>query len=273
MLHINETGGDKVKALIFLLVILALIVGCSKEPTKEETTRYGRIKVEAFDTPPPLGLERIDLTITEVSIHKSGEGWITVDQPNITHDFLKLINGATAVLVDDTLQPGHYTQMRLVVADTNKVVVEGETYPLFVPSGEQTGVKLNLDFTMEVDELIEIYVDFDASKSIKWVPGLGQYRMRPTFKAFKKLLSGTVAGSVQDTAGVGIVNALVEAIASNDTTATVTNSTGAYKLILLEGMYDLKASAEGYTTADTFYTGVEVNAGVNLMGYNFILRQ
>jgi len=261
------------KTFVFLFVIASLIIGCGKEPTKEEIAGNGRIKVDALDTPPPVGLERIDLTITEVNVHKSGGGWITVDEPNVTYNFLELINGATAVLVDDTLEPGDYTQMRLVIADTNKVVVEGETYPLFVPSGEETGVKLNLNFTVEGDELIEIYVDFDVSKSIRWVPGLAEYRMHPTFKAFKKVLSGTVAGSVQDTAGVGAANALVEAITSNDTTATVTNSTGAYKFILLESIYDLKASAEGYTTADTVYTGVEVSAGVNLTGYNFVLRQ
>jgi len=71
---------------------------------------------------------------------------------------------------------------------------------------------------------------------------------------------------------VSIPNALVEAITQNDTTSTVTDSTGAYKLILLEGAYDLTASAEGYTSADTTYTGVEVNAGANLAGYNFILQ-
>jgi ribosomal protein S11 len=96
--------------------------------------------------------------------------------------------------------------------------------------------------------------------------------MTPEFRAFKKVLSGAVSGTVKDIAAVAIPNALIEAITTNDTASTVTDSTGAYKFILLEGTYDLKASADGYTTVDTAYTGVEVNAGENLTGYNFILQ-
>ena len=258
------------KNLIFSFVILALIASCGEGPTDEETTGYGRIKVEAFDAPPPPGVEQILLTVTEVSVHSSDKGWIILAEPNERFDFLELINGTTAALVDTTLDPGHYTQMRLVVSDTNEVVVDGETHFLFVPSGAQSGVKLNLNFTIEEDELIEIMVDFDASKSITWTPR--KYLLRPAFKAFKKVLSGTVAGNVKDAAGAGISNALVEAITPNDVTTTVTDSNGAYKLILLEDTYELKASAEGYTKADTTYTGVEVGAGADLIGYSFVLQ-
>lgn len=259
------------KELIFFLVItLALVAGCSKG-TEEEATGYGRIKVEAFDAPPPSDVEHIYLTITEVAVHSSDKGWVTLAEPNESYDFLELISGATAALADTTLEPGHYTQMRLVLADTNEVVVNGELHPLIVPSGEQTGIKLNLDLYVEEDEIVEVLVDFDASKSIIWTPN--NYRLHPTFKAFKKVISGTVAGNVQDAAGEGIPNALVEAAVSNSTSSTVTDSSGAYKLILVEGTYDLKASAEDYTSADTTYTEVEVNAGDDLIGYDFILQQ
>lgn len=256
------------KKFIFFLSILALIGGCGKKTT--EAPGDGWIKVEAFDSPLPYNAEHIYLTVTEVSVHSSENGWKTLVDSPATYDFLELINGVTEVLCDITLEHGHYTQMRLTVADTNEMVVNGVSYPLIVPSGVETGVKLNLDFTVEADELIEILVDFDASKSITWTPG--NYLLRPAFRAFKKVLSGTISGTVKDAAGEGIPNALVEAITQNDTTSTVTDSAGVYKLILLEGTYDLKASAEGYTTADTTYTGVEVNAGDNLTGYNFILQ-
>ncbi len=149
------------KGYIFLPAFLVLIVGCETGPEG-----YGRIKLEAFDTPPPQAVEHIYLTVTEVSVHSSDNGWKTLIDSVTTYDFLELINGATAVLCDVTLKSGHYTQMRLTVADTNEIIVNGETYPLVVPSGVETGVKLNLDFTVEEDELIEILVDFDASKSI-----------------------------------------------------------------------------------------------------------
>lgn len=254
------------KRYILLVSLFALMVGCDTDGG----SGFGRIKLEVFDNPPPTGVEHIYLTITEVNVSKSDEDWIMLAEPNVTYDFLELINGATAVLVDDVLETGDYAQLRLVVSESNKVVIDGETFALKVPSGEQTGVKLNLDFTVEEDELIQIYVDFDASKSITWTPG--NYILHPTFKAFKKVISGTVAGTVKDRSGAGIQNALVEASGSNETIATVTDSTGAYKLILVESNYDVSASASGYSTPDTLYEGLSVQAEAKLTDYGFVLQ-
>ena len=256
------------KGLMPFLAFIVLILGCE---SLEKTPGYGRIKIDVFDSPPPSGVEHIYLTISEVNVHKSGEDWMTLAEPNATYDFLELINGATGVLVDDILETGHYTQLRLVVAETNEVVIDGETHSLRVPSGEQTGVKLNLDFTVEEDELIEIYVDFDASRSITWTSK--NYLLHPTFKAFKKVISGTVSGMAKDSAGVGIANALVEATGSSDTIATLTDSTGAYKLVVLNGTYDIASSADGFAKADTAYAGIELQAEAHLTGYDFVLGQ
>lgn len=249
---------------LLLLVILALIMGCEKEPGD------GRLKIEVYDNPPPVDAEHIYIEITEVSVHSSDEGWQTLVQSPATYDFLKLVNGVTAVLCDVPLEPGHYTQIRLVVADTSEVIINNISYPLVVPSGVETGVKLSLAFDVEEDELIEILVDFDASKSITW--SHPNYLLRPAFRAFKKVLSGTVSGTIKDTAGVGIPNALVEAMSGSHTSSTITDSLGAYKLVLIEGTYNLEASADGYTTADTTYTGVVVKAGEHLTGYDFVLE-
>ncbi len=253
------------KKLFLFSVILILSTSCEDDGT----SGTGGIRIEVFDNPPPVEVEHIYLTITEVSVHKSGGAWITLSEPNVTYDFLELINGTTSVLVDETLEPGDYTQLRLVVSDSNEVVIDGETHHLRIPSGEQTGVKINLNFSIEEDELIEIYVDFDASKSITWTPG--NYLLHPTFKAFKQVISGTISGTVQDTTGVGIPNALIEASGSYDIVATVSDSTGTYKLILVEDTYDIEVSAGGWTTADTVYTSLDLQAESQLPGYNFIL--
>ena len=258
------------KKLLLTVTVSLLIVACEDDGDTDVTSGSGTFKIEVFDSPPPDSVENIFVTITEVTVHKSGGAWDTLSQPEVTLDFLELINGKTSVLVNESLESGDYTQLRLVVADSNEVVINGETFPLKIPSGEQSGVKLNLNFSILDDEIIEIYLDFDASKSITWTPG--KYLLRPTFKAFKKIISGTVAGTVQDSAEIGIPNALVEAVGSDDTTSTVTDSTGAYKLILLEDTYSLEASADGYTSADTMYTSLDVQAEAILTGFNFVLQ-
>lgn len=78
---------------------------------------------------------------------------------------------------------------------------------------------------------------------------------------------------MKDISGAGIVNAVVTAITgSSDSVSTVTDDTGAYKLILLEDTYSLGASADGFAGSDTTYTGVQVQAGSSLTGFNFILN-
>ena len=258
------------KSLSMVLLFTLLFLGCDDAGDGDVTSGSGTFKIEVFDSPPPDSVENIFITIKEVSVHKAGGGWDTLSQPEVTLDFLELINGVTASLVDEPLESGDYTQLRLVVADSNTVVINGESYPLKIPSGEQTGIKLNLNFTILDDEIIEVMVDFDASKSIKWTPG--NYKLSPVFKVFKKVLSGTIAGSVKDSSGTGIVNAVVTATGSSDDVSTVTDSTGAYKLILLEDTYSLEASADGFTGADTTYTGVQLQAESNLTGYDFTLN-
>ncbi|MFQ6616342.1 MAG: DUF4382 domain-containing protein [Fidelibacterota bacterium] len=253
------------KSPVLFVGLILILAGCALE----EETGFGRIKLQVFDSPPPSGVEHIYLTITDVHVSTGDDEWIPLAQPETRFDFLDLVNGATAVLVDDAIEPGTYAQLRLIVSDSNEIVIDGQSYPLRVPSGEQTGVKLNLDFTVEEDELVEILIDFDASQSITWTPG--NYQLRPSFKALKKVVSGTVSGTVTDTAGAAIVNALVEATGTSESFATVSDSLGSYTLIVVEGIYDVEGSAQGYVSSDTVYSGISVEAESDLTGYDFVL--
>lgn len=81
-------------------------------------------------------------------------------------DFEFLANNAT-------VPAGDYEWMRLkVIADQNTMdsyiifTVGGAQYPLYVPSGNQTGLKLNNGFTVPEDGVLNLTVDFDLRKSI-----------------------------------------------------------------------------------------------------------
>ena len=93
-------------------------------------------------------------------------GWRTlVDTPG-TYDLLELQGGVTAALGDAEIPAGTYSQLRLVLSDAS-VVVDGETFELTVPSGEQSGLKLNFDFVVESGKTYQMLLDFDAQSSIK----------------------------------------------------------------------------------------------------------
>ncbi|MBS1272251.1 MAG: hypothetical protein MAGBODY4_01391 [Candidatus Marinimicrobia bacterium] len=139
--------------------------------------------MQTFDAPLTMDAEHVCFDIQEVSVHKadedSTEGWMVIAEPDTTFDYLEMVNGVKAILADTSLETGHYTQMRLLLGSDNSIVVDGNRHSLRIPSGMQTGVKLNLDFDIDPHELTEIYVDFNAVKSIRYNQGQG-YMMRPT---------------------------------------------------------------------------------------------
>ena len=259
---------------LFVLTAFLLslcMIGCDDNSTNSSAT--GMLRVEGFDSPPPVDVDSIWLHVLRVEAHSSADGWVTLSEPDTVFDFLELTNGVTAVLADTTVVPaGDYQQMRLVLSDSNNIFIDGAWHPLIVPSGTQSGVKINLNFTVEPDELVEIMIDFDAGHSINWTPN--DYKLKPVFHAFKKTLSEAISGTVTDTLGVGIEDAMVTAFDGSDSTSTLTDTAGNYTLILPSGTYTLEASAAGYTMSDTTYTSVVVDPDdlILLTDFDFVLQ-
>jgi hypothetical protein len=118
-------------------------------------------------------------------------------------DLLKLTNGARVALgtVDPVeLAPGHYSQMRLMLSDSeddNWVVTPDGTFLLKVPSGGESGVKLVNGFTIANDST-DIILDFDVHKSIfmHGAKKLQKWILRPTIKVVE--IENTVSGTVYE---------------------------------------------------------------------------
>ena len=266
--------------LILIPLTLLLFLAFSCETTDDEgELGSGTVMIQAFDAPFQGDVEHIYLNILQVSVHKavadSGSdttaSWIILSDADTTIDFLELVNGQVATLIEEELDAGQYSQLRLLLGDSSAIVVDGVSHQLKVPSGSQSGVKLNLGFSVDPDEIVEIYLDFDASKSIKKHPRQDRYSMNPTFKVFKSVLSGTIAGTIVDTAGTGLEDVVVNAVTASDTTTTLTDTDGNYQFILLGGTYGLSAEAVDLV-ADTSYMAVELSAGSNLNDYDFTME-
>jgi len=258
------------KYLVILLfsLILLLVVGCSDNPAEPEG--QARLSITTFDTPPPAGVEHLYLNIIEVSAHHADNGWTTLADIDTTIDFLELVNGVTVNLFDDSVASGFYSQIRLLLSDTNTIVIDSVSYPLTIPSGTQTGVKLNLDEELSSGEFVSLMVDFDISKSV--IVANGQYKLKPTYNLFKENQSGTISGVVTDTLLAPIFNAMVEATSTTYSTSTLTDSNGVYMLILPIGSYDLSATLDSTSVTDTSYSAVTLNSSDSLSGYNFIIQ-
>jgi hypothetical protein len=156
--------------------------GGSTAPQAPTTGGSGTLSVMMTDSPFTEALAVL-VTISEVSVHRTGGAWETVPLEGgaITCD-LKQLEGPVDLLAGGTLPAGKYTQIRLTVgradiyfdnpvAGTDAcqpaaavVEPEGLRGEVVVPSGV---IRLNRPFTLAAEGITSILLDFDGDASIR----------------------------------------------------------------------------------------------------------
>lgn len=125
------------------------------------------------------------------------------DQPRQI-DLLQLRGGISrALLEDESVPPGDYEWVRLMVdadgqASSSHIVMDdGSVYPLRIPSGAQTGLKLQGGFTVPENGQTLLTVDFDLRKSVHKPGQSGRdYILRPALRMVQNDDVGTIEGTV-----------------------------------------------------------------------------
>jgi hypothetical protein len=143
-------------------------------------TRDVQGNLRLYLTDAPVEFDEVWVTISSVAIARDADDdaeWLMLAEEPQRFDLLTLQDDVTAILADAALDPGAYAQMRLIV-DEAEVVLGDDVQSLFIPSGEETGIKLNLDFYVEAGKSYGIVLDFDARESIRST-GNGRLMMAP----------------------------------------------------------------------------------------------
>lgn len=250
-----------ISAILFFSVLV--LTGC--DSTNDSEPEMGKLVVQLTDAPDDYESVMIDVREVRINNTDDSTGWETVAEPNRRYNLLDLTNGAYEVLGDTTLSAGMYPQIRLVLGSNNTVTVDGETHELKVPSGAQSGLKLNVNADIQDDITYTLLLDFDVSRSIH-LRGNQQnnngYIMRPVIRAMNRAVTGTVSGVIDPAE----TNAVVYAMAGSDTlTSTFADTTdGIFKIIGLdEGTIDVHASPRNNAYKDTTVTEVDITVGEN----------
>ncbi len=196
------------KLVIPFLFTIALFIGCNDI----EENNSGVLMVRLTDSPAAYEEVLIDVQELLINVADDDTGW--TELPLFVKgqiDLLKLTNGNDTLLSEESLTPGRISQMRMVLGDNNQLKKGGEYFYLETPSAEQSGLKFNIHTTMEEGVTYEMWIDFDASKSIV-EKGNGTYSLKPVIKTFTEATSGSITGTVSPTD----VKSVVYAISSNN---------------------------------------------------------
>jgi len=233
---------------IAVLTATLLFWGCDSA-LDSGTEGTGTMLVKLHDA--PVDYDEVNISIARVEVNNTeseGEGWIIISEPNETYNILDLVNGEFEVLADAELEVGTYKQIRLILNnDANTVVIDGETFDLFVPSGVQTGVKLDIDAEIREGIVYTLLLDFDANRSVVKKGTTSQYNLQPVIRATNEAITGNISGIIAQAEA----RAAVFAISNSDILSTTFADTvsGEFMLVgLPEGSYDvsIEAREEGF---------------------------
>ncbi|WP_034713265.1 DUF4382 domain-containing protein [Acidovorax sp. JHL-9] len=252
-------------------VLLAGLAACGGGGG-DNTAGSGTLRLALTDAP-SCGYDTVNVTVSKIRVHQSSSagdadaGWseIVLD-PARRVDLLSLTNGVLMELGQIPLPVGKYTQMRLVLADNstaqplaNSVRPTGESeVALKTPSGQQSGVKTNINIDIAENKMADFVLDFDACKSVVRAGGSGQYLLKPVVTVIPRYVSG-VQGYVDPALGAGTTRVSLQLPNGTIVKATVPDSTGKFLLQpVAPGNYTLVMAASGRTSA--VVTGVPVVA-------------
>ena len=212
-------------ALISITSIYLALTGCSSS----DSTGSGSLNLNITDAPVDSAA-KVVVTFSGVTIKPENDSaydidFIDADGNPVTKtiDLLNLQGPASEpLLINQTLDVGHYNWMRLkVISDKNSntsyiKLDDGSEHPLYVPSGNQTGLKLNQGFDISDGGAISFTIDFDLRKSvIAPSNNSSAYKLKPTLR-------------IIDNENMGHITGLVGATTLNDASCPAQQSNSVY---------------------------------------------
>lgn len=220
------------KAFFLLVYVAAFLIACD---SNEKTAR-----IQVWLTDAPGDFEQVNIDIEDVEVHvgdsESESGWKTLSVNKGIYNLLELTNGLDTLLGETEIPAGKISQIRLKLGDGNTIKVKGEVFDLSTPSGQQSGLKLQVHETIAEGITYKILIDFDAARSIVQT-GNGAYKLKPVIRTITEAQDGAIKGVVDPKEAFPAVYA----INGLDTLATTfSDSTGSFLLRgLAAGTYNV----------------------------------
>ncbi len=246
-----------VMATLALLTVFVL-ASCDKNNDDINNNNNNKEKavVHLMLTDAPAELDAVLIDIQEVQLHNETEGWITIPMqyPGV-YDLLEFSNGLDTLLGVGEMPAGLLSQVRLILGSENSVIVDGESFPLTVPSGSTSGLKFNVHEELVGGQTYFFWLDFDAARSIHQT-GNGRYMLKPVIRLYAEASSGAVEGYVLPFEAFP----LVTVYNTTDTLMAIPDSLGYYKVNgLTAGSYNVDFSSQLDTLPFATQTIIDVH--------------
>lgn len=240
--------------LLFAILMVSL-VSCNDNDNAASTAR-----LEVRLTDAPGDYEEVNVDIQDVQVNSQDtddSGWQSIDIKKGVYNLKDLTNGIDTLLGSAELPVGKIAQLRLILGTNNTVKVNGQSFALTTPSGQQSGLKLQINQELKEGITYKILLDFDAALSVV-ARGNGAFNLKPVIRSITQALDGAISGKVHPVEA----NPAVFAILGNDTVSTSIDTTSGAFLVrgLQAGTYKIVFSpSSAYQVKEV--TNVSVTTG------------
>lgn len=190
--RINESDLKSMKKLT--IIVASLIAASFVLMRCGEDEKTARLEVWLTDSPGDFQEVNIDIQGVEINSTDDDAGWQTVPIDAGVYDLLKLTDGLDTLLGSIELPAGRVSQIRLKLGSDNTVKMDDTLLPLVTPSAQQSGLKLNVNTTLEAGVVYKMLLDFDAARSVVVNPN--QKILKPVIRTIVEAQSGAVNGTV-----------------------------------------------------------------------------
>ena len=251
--------------LFIVSLLLLTFYNCTNDSNSTDQSGMAHISVKLVDSPGNYDKVFVDVQDVMIKMNDNSDGedgWVSAGATPGEYDLLSLTGGQNAVLVDDyTVLAGELSQIRLVLGENNKVVKDGEEFPLKTPSAQQSGLKLKVNQTVEGGYLYAFVLDFDVSKSIVDAGSSDNIILKPVINASLEAASGIIQGVVSPAESLP---AEVSVMVDGETITSYANTDngGAFALYgVYGGTYDLTITPDPSTNYIPQTMSVDVTNG------------
>lgn len=162
----------KMFKLVFAFAIIssATFIACKKD------SRTSTLQVKLTDAPGDWQEVNIDLREVKVNFNEDSTGWVSLQTKDTIYNLLGLQNGLDTLIAQATVPSKTVKEIRLVLGSHNTIKVNDQVYPLTIPSGSESGLKIKVSKKLNAT-LETIVLDFDAGASI--TQEQDGYKLRP----------------------------------------------------------------------------------------------
>ena len=166
----------KTKSILFILALFLVVISISSCKKESKTAPLHFLLT---DKPAAYDSVNVHIVALMVQINHDDEAWIPVNTKDSIYNLLDFQNGITTLIAQDIVPAGVLQQVRFILGDGNKVVVNGISYPLATPSAEESGLKIKIGQALN-ETLNTFTLDFNAALSIN--EENGSYKLHPVIQ-------------------------------------------------------------------------------------------